>query len=436
MPDAPRLAATPPMGWNSFDCFGSAVVEYEVRANADYMARMLVHHGWQYIVVDFCWSHPAPAARPNPDLEIDEDGQWSPLLTMDPFGRLLPAPNRFPSAADGLGFTPLANYVHNLGLSFGLHVMRGIPRQAVAHNLPILHTNLRAGEIADVADTCGWLNHMYGVDMTKPGAQAYYDSLFELYASWGVDYVKVDDIGNPYRRAEIEAIRRAIDACGRPIVLSLSPGGVPLTEADHVSQHANLWRICGDFWDSWTDLRQAFDLCRSWVSYHAPDQWPDADMLPLGRIALRGPMGEPRWTRLTPDEQLTLVTLFCMARSPLMFGGHLPDNDDFTRALISNDEVLAINQYGIGNRELFRRDQHIVWIAKRPGTPGRYVALFNLDDEAPTAISVTWEELSLEGICRVRDLWHHEDLGAAAQGINVMVPPHGTQLYWISPVQR
>jgi hypothetical protein len=186
---------------------------------------------------------------------------------MDEYSRLMPVPRRFPSASDGKGFKPLADYIHGMELKFGIHIMRGIPRQAVAWSSRIKDTNITAADIADTDSTCKWLNHMYGVDMTKKGAPEYYDSLFELYAAWGVDYVKVDDISSPYHAPEIEAIQKAINKCGRPMVLSLSPGPTPIEQAEHVKKYANLWRISGDFWDRWDALLKMFDLCAEWQTH-------------------------------------------------------------------------------------------------------------------------------------------------------------------------
>ena len=361
-------AATPPMGWNSWDCFGTTVTETQVKAQADFMAAKLQAHGWQNIVVDIQWYEPAAqshAYRPNA------------VLTLDAFGRLQPAPNRFPSASAGAGFKPLADYVHSLGLKFGLHLMRGIPRQAVENNLPIAGTAWHARDIANRDDICPWNPDMFGVDVTKPGAQEYYDSVFALLASWGVDYIKVDDISRPYlqHHKEIEAIRRAIDHAGRPIVLSLSPGETALAAADHVARHANLWRISDDFWDRWLALHDQFDRLAKWHGHRRPGAWPDADMLPLGTLVLGA-----RPTRFTPDEQRTMLSLWSIARSPLMHGGDLTKTDDATLALLTNDAVLAVNQHSANNRPLFNRDDLIAWTADIPGSPDIYLALFNARD--------------------------------------------------------
>lgn len=361
-----KWAQAPPMGWNSWDCFGTSVNEEQTRANADYMASKLLKYGWQYIVVDIQWYQPTA-------------GGWgyapNPKLTMDEYGRLLPAENRFPSAANGKGWKPLADYCHSKGLKFGLHLLRGIPRQAVEQNTPILGTKYHASDVADKNSPCPWNPDMWGVDTTKPGAQEYFDSVFKLFAQWGVDFVKVDDLSAPYHKGEVEAIRKAIDKCGRAIVFSTSPGDTPLEEGANVSVNANMWRISGDFWDNWNALKEQFERCNKWTKYRGPGYWPDADMLPLG--AVRQPGG---WTQFTEDEQFTLMTLWSICQSPLMLGGHLPMTDEFTLQLLTNNEVLAVNQHAANSRQLFRDGEKIAWVADAPGGKDKYLALFNTAD--------------------------------------------------------
>ena len=373
-------AKTPPMGWNSWDCFGPTVTEQEVRTNADYMAEHLEKFEWKYIVVDIRWYVGNPSAHGY--------NERNPNINMDKYGRLVPAVNRFPSSANGKGFKPLADYIHGLGLKFGIHILRGIPRLAIKKNTPILGTNYTAKDIYSTKELCPWLHDMYTVDVTKPGAQNYYNSLFKLYASWGVDFVKVDDISSPYHKDEIDMIRKAIDICGRAIVLSLSPGETPIEDAEHVSTHANMWRIIGDFWDNWAQLSQHFSLFEKWISYMGPGHWPDGDMLPLGRVGIRAERGNSRMTKFTEDEQYTLMSLFLICRSPLMFGGNLPDNNKFTLDLITNEEALSVLNKSRNNRLLFDEDGKIAWTADavgshdKPAYPaGRYIALFYTSDQ-------------------------------------------------------
>lgn len=363
-------ASAPPLGWNSWDCFGTTITEAQAKQQADAMERHLKPFGWSVFTVDIQWYEPNAKGH---------DYKEGAPLAMDEFSRLVPASTKFPSAADGKGFKPLADYVHGKGLKFGIHIMRGIPRQAVKANTPIKGTSARAADIALPSHTCPWNPDMYGVDMSKPGAQAYYDSLFAMYAEWGVDFVKVDDISRAYddvQRAEIEAIRRAIDKTGRPIVLSLSPGDTPIERGGHVNEHANMWRISDDFWDRWEPLQGMFGRLDKWTPYRVPGAWPDADMLPFGIVEFNRP------TRFTKDEQTLCMTLWSIARSPLILGADMTRLDPFTLDLLTNREVLAVNQASTGNRQLSRKDDLIVWTADVPGSADRYVALFNAQSNA------------------------------------------------------
>ncbi|MGI9071685.1 MAG: glycoside hydrolase family 27 protein [Bryobacteraceae bacterium] len=420
------MASKPPMGWNSWDCFGTTVKESEVKANADYMASRLRRYGWQYIVVDIQWSDPKAKAhgyRPNAD------------LAMDGYGRLIPAANRFPSAAGDRGFKPLADYVHSQGLKFGIHIMRGIPRQAVRTNSPIQGSSLRAADVANRASVCSWNTDMYGVDMTKPGGQAYYDSIAELYASWGVDFIKADNMLDPLHADEIEALSRAIDKTKRPIVLSLSPGPTYIRDASFLGRNGEMWRISNDFWDRWQDLKHQFQLLETWEPYTTPGSWPDADMLPLGRIAMRGERGDDRMTRFTHDEQHTLMSLWAIARSPLMYGGDLPSNDAFSLSLLTNEEVLEVNQNGANSHQLRRVGDQIAWASDVPQSNSKYLAVFNIGDNSPQDIRVDFARLRLPSTYEIRDLWQKTTLGKASRGHTFHLSPHASGLYKLTPSQ-
>src|SRR5450756_1700903 len=291
-------AARPVMGWNSWDFYGTSINEDRTKAQTDYLAANLQSHGWSLMTVDIQWYQPTATGFSYIN---------GATLTMDQWGRLTPATNRFPSAVGGLGFKPLADYVHAKGLKFGIHMMRGIPRQAVSQDTPVLGTTNTASQIADMSSTCAWNSDMYGVDMTKPGAQAYYDSIFALVASWGVDFVKIDDLSRPYHMQEIEAIRSAIDKTGRAIDFSTSPGATPLGMGTHVVQHANQWRISDDFWDNWTALYEQFQRLHDWTPYRGPGHFPDADMLPLGMVSGGNTNATGRSTYFTTNEQYTLI---------------------------------------------------------------------------------------------------------------------------------
>jgi len=421
----------PVMGWNSWDCFATTVTEAQTRAQAAVMKEQLSAHGWKLVTVDIQWYEPNATG-----FNYRTDAK----LTLDPWGRLIPATNKFPSAADGKGFKPLAKAMHRLGLKFGIHLMRGIPRQAVVAKLPVKGTRYTAADIADTNSRCGWNGDMYGVDMTKPGAQAYYDSVFALLASWKVDFVKVDDLSRPYHEAEIEGIRQAIDSTGRKIVFSSSPGATPVSAGDHISTHANMWRISDDFWDSWPLLQAQFDRLRDWTPYRGPGHFPDADMLPLGVLQL----GRAN-THFTRDEQFTLLTLWSIARSPLIIGADLTKLDGFTRALLTNDEVIAVDQASADNHELLRREGFCVWVADIPNSPDKYLAVFNVRDhptigsqasehgEFSATVPVALSELGFQRVKNIRNLWTHQDLGPVSDEFAPAIKFHGAGLYRLSP---
>ncbi len=419
------LAPTPPMGWNSWDSFGTTVREDQVKAIADVMAHDLAQYGWKYVVVDIQWY--APNAE-------GHDYKPGARLAMDGYGRLMPAVNRFPSAADGAGFKPLANYIHAKGLKFGIHIMRGIPRQAVAENLPIKGTPYHAADVADRENACRWNPDMWGVDTTRPGSQEYYNSLVELYASWGVDFIKADDMGSHlYQPAEIKALHRAIEKVGRPIVLSISPGPAPVSEAEFFQRNAQMWRISDDFWDDWKLLRQQFEYTREWAPYIGRNgTWPDADMLPIGPLRVTDKEGKGSPSKFTQDEQRTMMTLWCIFRSPLIIGGDLRRFDDFTRSLVTNPEVLAVNQSSSGNHLSYSSASTIAWTADVPASTDKYLAVFNISD-SPQTVSLSWDSVGVRTTkAAVHDLWQRNDLGVKAK-VEVALPAHGSTLLRITP---
>ena len=389
------IADTPPMGWNSWDCYGAAVTEEQVLQNAEYMAKYLKQYGWEYIVVDIQWSAP--------DADSHEYHAFSELR-MDGFGRLIPAENRFPSAAGGRGFRPLADKTHEMGLKFGIHIMRGMPRMAAHLRLPIKDSDATCDQAANPHSICLWNPDMYGLKCDTPQARAYYDSIFRLYAEWGVDFVKCDDIAReyPHCEKEIEVISAACRECGRDMVLSLSPGPAPLDRAEHLKTWANMWRITDDFWDKWELLKGMFERAEKWCIHAGPGHWPDADMLPVG--ALRQCYDPDNRTQFTQAEQRTMMTLWCMMRSPLMIGGEMTKNDDFTLKLLTNGEVLAIEKESWSAHPLFTTEEESAWIAPRRDGTGYYLALFNLSDEERT-VTVSAKQQGLADSSEAMELW-------------------------------
>ena len=424
---ASLLLLKPPLGWNSWDGYGTTVNEEQVKANAKWFEQHLKPSGWEYIVVDMEWFVTNP---------IPEGNSESSEFSLDPYGRYTPAVNRFPSSADGKGFKPLGDYLHSLGLKFGIHILRGIPKKAVEANLPIAGSNFHARDAADTSDTCPWNPDNYGIDASKPGAQAYYDSIASLYASWGVDFIKVDCISShPYRGDEIRLLSTALTKTGRPIALSLSPGAAPLEKIDEMRKYAQMWRVSDDIWDIWHSdvqypqgLGDQFANAIKWADLAEPGRWPDLDMLPLGYLGPAPGWGKPRQSRLTHAEQRTLVSLWTIFPSPLMVGGDLTRADEWTMSLLTNPEVLAVDQTATHSRPVISNENIIVWLAESGSKDSYYLAVFNRGGSSEN-INYRWKELGLTGAEYVRrDLWENKDLGSAKQ-LTGALESHGSILY-------
>lgn len=418
------LAPTPPMGWNSYDTYGSSVTESEYLANSEVLQNKLLPFGYQYSVIDFLWFDPRLAPK---HLKVDKP------TVIDKYGRCMPAVNKFPSAKGGVGFKPIGDKIHAMGLKFGIHIMRGIPRVAVEQNTPIEGTSFHARDAADTSSTCPWDKHMYGVKGNTKAGQAYYDSLIRQYAQWGVEFIKVDDLSRPYHLDEIHAIRNALDKYAPHIVFSTSPGETPVSEGKDIERHANMWRMTDDFWDNWKSLAHTIDVLHNWHGFGGPGHWPDCDMLCLGHIGLRCVDG-PRFTRFTMDEQRTVMSMWALAPSPLMLGSNLTKLDPWTLDLITNNEMLAINQDPLG-RQGIRVSQNgplEVW-AKDLNDGSKAVGLLNRGTKNGDMITVNWNDLNIKGKQTVRNIWQHEELGMFTNTFSAPVSAHGTVLVKIKP---
>jgi hypothetical protein len=404
-PQKGSVAPTPPMGWNSWDAYGFTIDESQFRDNVQVLAGMK-QYGWQYAVIDEGWYMRDPFGATTADQKY----------LYDQNGLLLPVEARFPSSANNAGFKPLADWVHSVGLRFGIHIVRGIPKVVVDQNLPIAGSSFHAAEAADREATCPWNDANYGVADNAAG-QAYYDSMLKRYADWGVDYIKVDCISDhPYRPTEIRQVAEAIRKSGRPMVLSLSPGPTNLRDADYVAKYAQMWRITDDHWDVWMatnkgkdsefpfGLKEEFDRIAAWNKYVKLGSWPDADMLPEGSLTPHPGWGDPRQSRYTQDEQRTEFTLWAISRSPLIFGGNLTKMDEFTRGLMTNKDLLDANQ----NTYSARPEENLpagfenvrVWEAVAGLDCGtRYIGLFNVAD-APVTLHFKWDQVG--AVCKQR----------------------------------
>ena len=426
-----QWAKTPPCGWNSWDCFGAGVNEEQLKANADYMAKNLKQYGWEYVVCDIQWY------EPNAD---SNDYHNFTELNTDGYGRLMPAENRFPSAKNGKGFKPIADYVHSLDLKFGIHIMRGIPRQAVYQNLPIFGSKYTARDVAHHFSVCSWNTDMYGMKNCD-GAQDYYNSIINMYAEWGVDFIKCDDIAvtefrkwdNPYTADyEIEMLRKAIDGCGREIVLSLSPGPALRDKAEHLCKNANMWRMTGDFWDLWEHLYVMFDKCEEWQGVRKTGNYPDCDMLPIGRISkLCSYHGKQnRMSNFTKPEHYTLMSLWGIFGSPLFIGGNMPENDEFTLSLLTNSDYMQMHRESANPHCIVREEKngkgYIIWSSQ--GKNCKYLAVFNTDTKIKK-IKADLTQILMPGTSYdVYDIWQNQSIGTARNSLTLEVEPHGARL--------
>jgi hypothetical protein len=431
------IAPTPPMGWNSWDAYAFSLDEAQYMANATVLAGVK-QYGWQYAVIDEGWYFENPLAK-REDLKYDLDAN----------GRLIPVASRFPSAAEGAGFKPLVEWTHAQGLKFGIHIIRGIPRVAYDQNMPIAGTSFHAVDAGDKEDACPWDGTTYGVKNNAAG-QAYYDSIIALYASWGVDFLKVDCIADhTYKPDEIKMIAAAIQKSGRPIVLSLSPGPTALEHASVVTPNSQMWRIMDDMWDAWSfpkgvpwgpnGVVAAFDTLAAWQPYAKPGNWPDADMLPWGSLRPHPGWGDARQSRLTQDEEKTQFTLWAMARSPLILGANLTELDDFTKSLITNKDVIAIDQHAYESHPLKNLpvgwEKMRVWVATgaADGNELKFIAFFNLDEQ-PATVKASWKELGLKTPLTMRELYGGAALKASSS-VEVTLPAHGSALFRLDMVR-
>ncbi|KAL0925564.1 hypothetical protein M5K25_003914 [Dendrobium thyrsiflorum] len=356
--------STPPRGWNSYDSFSWIVDEEEFLDNAQVVSSRLLPSGYEYVVIDYLWYRKNVKGSSSDSYGYDNIDEW---------GRLVPDPDRWPSSRYGKGFKEVAQKVHDLGLKFGIHLMRGISLEAVNNNTKILDVTTGlpyeedgrtwlAGDVGLRDMACGWMkNGFLSVNTDLGAGRAFLRSLYQQYADWDVDFVKLDCVfGDDFDKKQIITVSEILEGLGRPILFSLSPGtSVTPSMGETISDYVDLYRITGDSWDNWNDVAAHFDVARDFAAakqigakgLHG-NSWPDLDMLPLGWLTDPGvQQGPHRKCRLSLDEQKTLLTLWSMAKSPLMFGGDLRQIDDITFNLITNPTLLEINSYSQNNME-------------------------------------------------------------------------------------
>lgn len=437
---AMQILQNPPMGWNSWNCFGIEVNEDQVKANVDYMANHLKDSGWEYILIDLGWFYP-------PEMKTRDGHRINPPHRIDKFGRLLPDLDKFPSASGEKGFAPLSAYIHKKGLKIGITMLRGIPWDAIDQNTSIMGTSYFAKDILKVDDECEWNHSMKGINGDHQGAEKYYQSLIKLYSEWGIDYIKMDDVSRDYHGVDIELVSKAISEIDPSIVLSLAPGPLPLENVSHASKFAQSWRITNDFWDSWNLMPEQFKEAKVWHSYAKPGNWPDLGMLPIGKLRKDGsdewvamllneeyPLIANEYSRLNDDEVKTMMVLWCIFKSPLMIGGNLPENDSTTLSILKNKELIEVNQHSINSKPILYNDSVAIWIADKPDSKSKYLAVFNLQNQMNYPITIRFEELKMGKRNKIRDIWDKKELGEFEERFNYLTPPHGAGIFIIDPI--
>ncbi len=419
---------TPPMGWNSFDSYGCYIDETAALANLEVMAQRLAPFGYRYFVIDNGW-FAEYQLRPGTKYPAE---RHAAAVRLDEFGRYLPSQCYFPHGLDAI-----IRRTHELGLKFGIHIMRGISRRAVELNLPIKNSRYRARDVANTADTCRWCDYNYGVDMSRPGAQDFYDAWIGLLASWGVDFIKADDItGFP---AEIEAIATAIGRSGREIILSLSPGNECELSRLDAYRRATMVRTTPDVWDNRVSLERCFAAWERWQNFGGEGFWPDLDMIPFGRLQLMTPYdpadalgmrlsgeGFARNCALSRSQQFTFITMRALAASPLFMGGDLLMLDDFSYRLLTNREMLACNQNGVVGKLLHRDGALDIWKTPHRSVPGEgWIGVFNRHETQPLTVALSASLLRLSEPVVIADIWGEKALGKLATPIHAVIEPDG-----------
>lgn len=388
-----KLAAKPPMGYNSFDSYGIADEETSKKL-IDVMAEKYLPFGYDCFVLDFGWYYEEESDK----YITNENGVPEPSKKLYPNG-----------------IKSLADYAHQKGLKFGLHLMRGVLKYALDKNCKVKGTDILLKDIIDPRSICTWANFTIGVDMSKPGAQEYYNSIIDKLASWGVDFIKYDDItGQP---KEINAVVKAIEQNGRPIVLSLSPGEDTRLENLPYYQKSNILRITSDIWDNQLSLDRSFKAMKEFQGRGFPGFWPDLDMIALGSFPRRKKNEKNLFTN---NQAQTLITQRAIFASPLIIGGDLLTMDDFTHKLLTNKDMLACNQNGVTGFQIFNKDSTEIYLApnKTADTKG-WVAIFNRKSRSQT-IKLKKSDFGFEYFrevlnvlvkdYRFHDIWNQKDL--------------------------
>ena len=426
-----NIISSPPMGWNSFDSYGVYLHEEAAYKNLEELAKTYLPFGYEYFVIDNGWfgeydlipGTKYPAEKHASDVNIND------------YGLLQPSKCYFPN-----GIKPIINRAHKLGLKFGLHLMRGIPRKAVELNLPIKGTKYRARDIADTNSICRWCSYNYGVDMSRPGAQEFYNSLVNQLAEWGVDFIKADDItGFP---KEIIGLANAIEQNPRDIVFSLSPGGSTVLYNLPYYKRANMVRITKDIWDRVDDLDKAFT---SWEVFQGTGNevfYPDLDMIPFGNLMQMTPAeyyednedavrlaghGYKRKSQFTQSQHYTFITIRALGGSPLFIGGDLPTMDNFSQKLLTNKEMIACSQNGVVGFNIYKKDSFEIWLTPDKKIYGKgWLGIFNRN-KMNKIISLDKNDFKFRDSVnyKIYDVWNEQEISFNNNKVEFDIPADG-----------
>ena len=390
------IALTPPMGWNSWNAWGGGVDQGKMmQAAHGLVSSGLIQHGWTYVNIDEGWQGTRGG----------------------PFDAIQPSPDRF---TDIQG---MVNQIHGMGLKVGIYSTPWV----TSYNGHVGGSSENPTGLWDRTLSQGVRNKK--ILPFAIGKYHFFTNDAKQWAAWGIDYLKFD--WDPDELPETQEMHDALRASGRDIVLSLSNNGsntlFPLI--GDISKYASSWRIGGDITDNWYSIQSEGFGRDKWVPYESPGHWDDPDMLEVG--ANGG--GKPK--RLTPDEQYTHISLWCLLSAPLLLGCDMTHLDDFTVGLLSNDEVLAVDQDSLGRRATQVAGEGNLNVYAKPLDDGSWaVGLFNRG-EAEAPVTVHWSDIKGAGRQQVRDLWRQKNLGVFADVFTAPVAPHGVLLLKVSPAK-
>jgi alpha-galactosidase len=416
------LCKNPPMGYNSYDSYNSILNQEIAVKLIDVMAEKYLPFGYEYFVIDAGW-YTEYKIDPETRLPLASDSKRR--FNIDENG--LPEPSKVYFSN---GIKALADYAHKKGLKFGLHLMRGALKQAAEQNCLVKGTTIPIRDITDSLSICTWASFTIGVNMDKPGANEYYYSMIKKMASWNVDFIKYDDItGMP---DEINAIVKAIKNCGRPIVLSLSPGEDTKIEFLPFYEKCNMLRITADIWDYPRSLNNGFTAMKNYQGRGVPGFWPDLDMIALGPLEVL--KKTKRRSRFNNDQALTFITQRAIFASPLIIGGDMLTMDDLTYKLLTNKEMITCNQNGVTGVLTFDADSIEIYNAVNKNDPGKgWLAVFNRKHLPDTIIvdksdfGFYYNRKRLNVLLKnyqLHDIWNQKDY-SLTDSLDLRIPANG-----------